>query len=122
MEDKGNNANVAHVCNNKAFKAALLSVANASWQRERWGNRMMDHGEDPAGNGEANEGEKEKRGEVGDSMGGRSMAMTMSTLLLLPLLLLKLRQSYHDQIARITLGSKIISNLWLILAQNICMF
>ncbi len=34
--------------------------------------------------------------------------------------MLKLRRSYHDQIAGITLGSKkIITNLWLILNQNI---
>jgi hypothetical protein len=36
---------------------------NASWQRERWGNTMTDHGEVPAGNGEEGEGERgEKRG------------------------------------------------------------
>ena len=34
-EDEGNDANAARVCNNEAFKAALLSGANASWQRER---------------------------------------------------------------------------------------
>ncbi len=35
MEDEGNNANAARVCNNEAFEAAPLSGANASWQRER---------------------------------------------------------------------------------------
>ncbi len=35
MEDEGDDANAAHVCNNEAFEAALLSGANASWQRER---------------------------------------------------------------------------------------
>ncbi len=53
------------VCNDEAFKAALLSGANASWQRERWGNTMMDHGENPAGNEEAGEGER------GEGRGGR---------------------------------------------------
>jgi hypothetical protein len=31
MEDEGNNANAARVCNNEVFEAALLSGANASW-------------------------------------------------------------------------------------------
>jgi hypothetical protein len=35
MEDEGDNANAARVRNNEAFKAAPLSGANASWQRER---------------------------------------------------------------------------------------
>ncbi len=65
MEDEGNDANAARVHNNKAFKAALLSDANASWQRERWGDTMTDHGEDPAGDGEAGEGER------GEGKGGR---------------------------------------------------
>ena len=65
MEDEGDDANAARVCNNEAFQAALLSGANASWQRERWGNTMMDHGEDPAGDGEAGEGER------GEGRGGR---------------------------------------------------
>ncbi len=70
MEDKGNDANAACVCNNKAFEAAPLSSgANASWQRERWGNMMMDHGEDPAGNGEAGEGERGE-GREGRQQGG----------------------------------------------------
>jgi hypothetical protein len=65
MEDEGDEANGARVCNNKTFEAAQLSGANASWQRERWGNTMTDHGEDPAGNGEAGEGER------GEGRGGR---------------------------------------------------
>ncbi len=60
MEDKGDDANAARVCNDEAFKAALLSGANASWQRERWGDTITDHGEEPAGNGEAGEGEREE--------------------------------------------------------------
>ena len=35
MEDEGDDANTACVRNNEAFEAALLSGANASWQRER---------------------------------------------------------------------------------------
>jgi hypothetical protein len=35
---------------------------------------------------------------------------------------LKLRQFYHNRLAKITLDSEIISNLWSILAQNICVF
>jgi hypothetical protein len=58
MEDKGNDANAARVCNNEAFEAALLSGVNSSWQRERWGDTMTDYGEDPAGDGEAGEGER----------------------------------------------------------------
>jgi hypothetical protein len=58
MEDKGVDANAARVRNNEAFEAALLSGANASWQRERKGDTMTDHGEDPAGNREAGEGER----------------------------------------------------------------
>jgi hypothetical protein len=58
MEDEGNDANTARVRNNEAFVAASLSAANASWQRERWGDTMTDHGEDPAGDGEAGEGER----------------------------------------------------------------
>jgi hypothetical protein len=81
MEDKGDDTNAARVCNDKAFEAAPLSGANASWQRERWGNMMTEHGEDPAGDREAGEGE---RGEGGDSMGGRSTTMTTSTSLPLP--------------------------------------
>ncbi len=65
MEDKGDDANAARVCNDEVFEVAPLSGANASWQSERWGDMKMDHGEDPAGNGEAGEGE---RGEGG---GGR---------------------------------------------------
>ncbi len=65
MEDKGDNTNTARVCNDKAFEAALLSGANASWQRERWGDTMTDHGEDPAGDREAGEGER------GEGSGGR---------------------------------------------------
>ncbi len=65
MEDKGDDTNAARVCNDKAFKVAPLSGANASWQRERWGDTMTDHGEDLAGNGEAGEGEK------GEGRGGR---------------------------------------------------
>jgi hypothetical protein len=65
MEDEGDHTNAARVCNDKAFEAAPLSGANASWQRERWGNMMTDHGEDPAGNGEAGEGER------GEGRGGR---------------------------------------------------
>jgi hypothetical protein len=65
MEDKGNNANTTCVFNDEAFEAAPLSGANASWQRRGWGNTMMDHGEDLAGNGEAGEGEK------GEGRGGR---------------------------------------------------
>ncbi len=65
MEDKGDDANAARVRNDEAFKAALLSGANASWQRERWGNTMTDHGEDLAGDGEAGEGER------GEGRGGR---------------------------------------------------
>ncbi len=65
MEDEGDNANAARVCNNEAFKAAPLSGANALWQRERWGDTMTEHGEDPAGNGEAGEGER------GEGRGGR---------------------------------------------------
>ncbi len=65
MEDEGNNANAAGVRNDKAFEAAPLSGANASWQRERWGNTMTDHGEDPAGDGEAGEGAR------GEGRGGR---------------------------------------------------
>ncbi len=83
MEDEGNDANAARVRNDEAFEAAPLSGANASWQRERWGNTMTDHGEDPVGNREAGEAE---RGEGGDSMGGRSTTMMTSTLLTLPLL------------------------------------
>jgi hypothetical protein len=78
MEDKGNDANAARVRNDEAFEAASLSDARASWQRERWGDTMADHGEDLAGDGEAGEGE---RGEGGDSMGGRSTTMTTSTSL-----------------------------------------
>ena len=78
MEDKGDNTNAARVRNDKAFEAAPLSGANASWQRERWGDTMTDHGEDPAGDGEAGEGE---RGEGGDSMGGSSTTVTTSTSL-----------------------------------------
>ncbi len=80
MEDEGNDANAARVCNDEAFKAAPLSGANASWQGERWGNTMTDHGEDPAGDGEAGEG-KRGEGRGGDSMGGSSARMTKSTLL-----------------------------------------
>jgi hypothetical protein len=69
MEDEGNNANAARVRNNKAFEAALLSGANASWQRERWGDTMTDHGEDPAGDGEAGEGERGE-GRQGRQHGG----------------------------------------------------
>ncbi len=58
MEDEGNNANAARVRNDEAFEAAPLSGANASWQRERWGDTMTDHGEDPDGDGEAGEGER----------------------------------------------------------------
>ncbi len=58
MEDKGNNVNATCVCNDEAFKAAPLSGADASGQRERWGNTMTDHGEDPAGDREAGEGER----------------------------------------------------------------
>ncbi len=83
MEDEDDGANAARVCNDKAFEAAPLSGANASWQRERWGNTMTDHGEDPASDGEAGEGERK---EGGDSMGGRSATMTTSTLLLVQLL------------------------------------
>ncbi len=74
MEDKGNNANAARVCNDKAFEAAPLSGAKASWQRERWGDTMTDHGEDLAGNGEADEGERgEGIGERGETAwGGRA--------------------------------------------------
>ncbi len=57
MEDEVDDANTARVCNNEAFEAAPLSGANASWQRERWGDTMTDHGEDPAGDREAGEGE-----------------------------------------------------------------
>ena len=60
MEDEGNNANAARVRNDEAFEAASLSGTNASWQRERWGDMMTDHGEDPAGDREAGE---EERGE-----------------------------------------------------------
>jgi hypothetical protein len=60
MEDEGNDTNAAPVRNDKAFEAAPLSGANASWQRERWGDMMTDHGEDPAGDREAGE---EERGE-----------------------------------------------------------
>ena len=81
MEDEGDDANAERVCNNEAFEAAPLSGANASWQRERWGDMMTDHGEDPAGKGEAGEGE---RGKGGKSMGGRSATMTTSTSLPLP--------------------------------------
>ncbi len=69
MEDKGNNANTARVCNNKAFKAAPLSGAKASWQRERWGDMMTDHAEDLAGNGESGEGERQE-GRGGRQHGG----------------------------------------------------
>ena len=65
MEDEGDDANTARVRNNEAFEAAPLSGANASWQRERWGDTMTDHGEDPAGDGEAGEGER------GEGRGGR---------------------------------------------------
>ena len=65
MEDEGDDANAARVCNDEAFEAAPLSGANASWQRERWGDTMTDHGEDPAGDGEAGEGER------GEGRGGR---------------------------------------------------
>ncbi len=89
MEDKGNDANAARVCNDKAFEPAPLSDANASWQRERWGDTLTDHGEDLVGNREASEGKRGEgrgeRGEGGDSMGGRSTMMTMSTSLPLPL-------------------------------------
>ncbi len=78
MEEEGNDANATRVCNDKAFEAASLSGANASWQRERWGDTMTDHGEDLAGDGEAGEGE---RGEGRDSMGGSSATMTTSTSL-----------------------------------------
>ncbi len=84
MEDKGNDANAAHVCNNKVFEVAPLCGAKASWQRERWGDMMTDHVEDPVGNGEAGEGE---RGEREDSMRGRSATMRTSTSMPLPLLL-----------------------------------
>ncbi len=83
LEDKGNTANAARACNDKAFEAAPLSGANASWQRERWGDTMTNHGEDPAGNGEAGEGERGE-GRGGRQHGGRSAMMTMSTLLPLP--------------------------------------
>ncbi len=83
MEDEGDYANAARVRNDEAFEAAPLSGANASWQRERWGDSMTDHGEDPAGDREAGEAE---RGEGGDSMGGRSPTMTTSTSLPLPFL------------------------------------
>ena len=69
MEDEGDDANAAHVRNDKAFEAALLSGSNASWQRERWGDTMTDHGEDPAGDGEAGEGEREE-GRGGRQHGG----------------------------------------------------
>jgi hypothetical protein len=69
MEDEGDNANAPHVCNNEAFKVAPLSGANASWHKERWGDTMMDHGEDPAGNREAGEGEREE-GRGGRQHGG----------------------------------------------------
>jgi hypothetical protein len=65
MEDKGNDTNAAQVCNNKAFEAAPLSGANASWQRERWGDMITDHKEDLAGDREAGEGER------GEGRGGR---------------------------------------------------
>ena len=65
MEDEGDDTNAARVRNNEAFEAAPLSGANASWQRERWGDTMMEHGEDPAGDGEAGEGER------GEGRGGR---------------------------------------------------
>jgi hypothetical protein len=65
MEDKGDDTNAARARNDKAFEAAPLSGANASWQRERWGDTMTDHGEDPAGDREAGEGER------GEGRGGR---------------------------------------------------
>ncbi len=61
MEDKGNNNNATCVCNDKAFEEALLSDANSSWQKERWGNTVTDHREDPTGNGKAGEKEKGER-------------------------------------------------------------
>ncbi len=69
MEDEGDDANAARVYNNEAFKAAPLNGANASWQRERWGNTMTHHGEDPASNREAGEGEREE-GRGGRQHGG----------------------------------------------------
>jgi hypothetical protein len=69
MEDEGNDANAARVRNDKVFKSAPLSGANASWQRERWGDMITDHGEDPAGDGEAGEGEREE-GRGGRQHGG----------------------------------------------------
>ncbi len=65
MGNEGNDTNAARVCNDKAFEAAPLSGANASWQKERWGDTMTDHGEDPAGNRGAGEGER------GEGRGGR---------------------------------------------------
>ncbi len=35
-------------------------------------------------------------------------------------IMFKLRRSYHNRIAETTLGSEIISNLWSLLAQDIC--
>jgi hypothetical protein len=35
MEDEGNDANAARVCNDEVFEVALLSGANASRQREK---------------------------------------------------------------------------------------
>jgi hypothetical protein len=83
MENESNDTNAARVRNDEAFKAAPLSGANASWQRERWGDTMMDHGEARRAI-ERQVRERWKRGEGGDSMGGRSMTMTTSTLLPLP--------------------------------------
>jgi hypothetical protein len=64
MEDEGNNANAAHIHNNEVFEAALLSCANPSWQRERWGNTMTGHREDPAG-------DRGERGETAQGGGAR---------------------------------------------------
>jgi hypothetical protein len=69
MEDNSDNANATCVRNNEAFEAALLSGANASWQRERYGDTMTDHGENPAGDREAGEGERGE-GRKGRQHGG----------------------------------------------------
>jgi hypothetical protein len=69
MEDKGDNANAARAPNNEAFKAAPLSGANTSWQSKRWGDTMMDHGENLVGDEEAGE-EERGEGRGGQQHGG----------------------------------------------------
>ena len=54
MEDEGDDTKATRVRNDKAFEAAPLSGANASWQRERWGDRMTDHGEEEHNNDNVN--------------------------------------------------------------------